>query len=130
MTKKYLSKSDILGANDLQREEVEVPEWGGTVMIRSFTADAKDAMEHKLFQISKTGVGIRAAYVGLALVDDKGQRLFKDEEISMLGTKYAGAVDRVFEKVARLNRITQQDVEDLEKNSGAVLGDGLPSDSV
>lgn len=130
MAKKLLSKADILSADDLKREEVEVPEWGGTVLVRSFTADAKDAMEFKLYQMSqKHGVGIRAAYVGLALVDDMGQRLFTDDEIPMLGTKFAGAVDRVFEVVARLNRITQKDIEELEKNSGAVLGDGLPSDS-
>ena len=130
MAKKILSKTDILSANDLKREEVEVPEWGGTVLVRSFTADAKDAMEFKLYQMSqKHGVGIRAAYVGLALVDDMGQRLFADDEIPMLGTKFAGAVDRVFEVVARLNRITQKDIEELEKNSEAALGGGLPSDS-
>ena len=78
----------------------------------------------------KSGVGIRAAYVGLALVDEHGQRLFTDEELPMLGTKFAGAVDRVFEVVSRINRISQADIEELEKNSVAVTGDGLPSDSV
>jgi hypothetical protein len=32
-----LSKSAILCANDLQTEDVEVPEWGGVVRLRSFT---------------------------------------------------------------------------------------------
>jgi len=47
----------------------------------------------------------------------------------MLGTKFAGAVDRVFEVVSRINRISKEDLEELEKNSAAVTGDGLPSDS-
>lgn len=128
--KKILSKADILSANDLIREEVDVPEWGGTVIVRAFTADAKDAMEFKLYQMSqKLGVGVRAAYVGLALVDDNGQRLFEDDEIPMLGTKFAGAVDRVFEVVSRLNRISERDVKELEKNSAAAPQGGLPSDS-
>jgi hypothetical protein len=32
-----LSKSAILCANDLQTEDVDVPEWGGAVRVRSFT---------------------------------------------------------------------------------------------
>lgn len=130
MSKKILSKADIIAASDLKREEVDVPEWGGKVLVTSFSADAKDAVEFKLYNMSnKSGVGIRAAYVGLALVDEFGQRLFTDEEIPILGTKYAGAVDRVFEVVSRINRISAKDIEELEKNSAAVPGDGLPSDS-
>ena len=130
MSKKLLSKADILSASDLKREEVDVPEWGGKVLVTSFSADAKDAIEFKLFGLNqKSGVGIRAAYVGLALVDEHGQRLFTDEEIPMLGTKFAGAVDRVFEVVSKLNRISQKDIEELEKNSDAATGGGLPSDS-
>lgn len=130
MSKKLLSKADILSASDLKREEVEVPEWGGKVLVTSFSADAKDAIEFKLYNMTnKSGVGLRAAYVGLALVDDHGQRLFTDEEIPMLGTKFAGAIDRVFDVVSRINRISAQDMEDLEKNSVAAPGGGLPSDS-
>lgn len=130
MSKKLLSKADIIAASDLKREEVDVPEWGGKVLVSSFSADAKDSIEFKLYNLNqKSGVGIRAAYVGLALVDEHGQRLFTDEELPMLGTKFAGAVDRVFEVVSRINRISQADIEELEKNSAAVTGDGLPSDS-
>ena len=38
-----LSKSAILCANDLQTEDVDVPEWGGTVRVRSFTGRERDA---------------------------------------------------------------------------------------
>lgn len=124
---KTLTKADIMAASDLIREEVDVPEWGGKVLVTSFSADAKDAMEFKLVELSKkSGVGMRAAYVGLALIDDLGQRLFSDDEIPMLGTKFAGAVDRVFEVVSRINRISQKDLEELEKNSGAAQGGDSP----
>ncbi|CAB4121376.1 MULTISPECIES: hypothetical protein [Polynucleobacter] len=127
---KFLSKQDILAANDLKRVEVDVPEWGGKVWVTSFSADAKDAIEFNLMNLSKkSGVGLRAAYVGLAIVDEHGQRLFTDEELPMLGTKFAGAIDRIFEKVSEINRISQKDLEELEKNSEAVPGDGLHSAS-
>ena len=127
--RKSLSKSDILGANDLKREWVDVPEWGGGVFVTSFSADAKDALEVKLMTASQKGVGFRAMYCALALVDDMGRRLFTDEEAPMLGTKFAGALDRIFEVVSRLNRISEKDLEDLEKNSAAAPGDASPSGS-
>ena len=129
MEKKVLSKADILAANDMRREEVLVPEWGGVVYVRSLTADEKDTFEYRLFSQKENARGIRAAYVGLSLVDDMGVRLFSDDEIPMIGTKFAGAVDRVFEVVSRINRISEKDLDDLEKNSAAVPGDGLPSAS-
>lgn len=116
MFKKILSKADILKADDMQREPVEVPEWGGTVYVRRLTADERDIFEFNMIKTQTTGKGLRASYVGLALVDETGQRLFEDEEIPILGTKFAGAVDRIFEVVARINKITEQDIKDLEKN--------------
>lgn len=128
---KFLNKQDILAASDLKREEVDVPEWGGKVLVTSFSADAKDAVEFRILDLMKKGtVGMRAAYVALALIDEHGQRLFSDEEIPMLGTKFAGAVDRVYEVVSRINKISEQDLKDLEKNSAAVPGDGSHSASV
>lgn len=127
--RKALSKSDILEINDLKREWVDVPEWDGGVYVTSFSADAKDALEMKLMTAGKTGVGFRAMYCALAMVDDMGRRIFTDEEAPMLGTKFAGALDRIFEVVSRLNRISEKDLEELEKNSDAALGDALPSGS-
>ena len=40
-----LSKTAILCANDLQTEDVDVPEWGGVVRVRSFTGRERDAFE-------------------------------------------------------------------------------------
>lgn len=116
MMKKILSKVDILSANDMAREEVYVPEWGGSVYVRRLTGDERDVFEFKMLGENKTGKGLRAAYVGLALVDETGKRLFSDEELPMLGTKFAGALDRVFEKVSEINKITADDIKKLEKN--------------
>ena len=116
MSKKVLSKADILSADDMKRESVEVPEWGGVVYIKRLTADERDLFEFKMLGENKSGKGLRAAYVGLAMVDEMGERLFKDDEIPMLGAKFAGVVDRVFERVSEINRISEKDLKDLEKN--------------
>ena len=40
-----LFKTAILAAQDLQTEDVEVPEWGGAVRVRSFTGRERDAFQ-------------------------------------------------------------------------------------
>ena len=117
-----LTKQDIINANDISTEDVAVPEWGGTVRVRTLTAKERDAFEAGL----STGEGkkrkadlvnIRAKLVGLCCVDESGARVFTDSEMLMLGTKSAAAVDRVFTVCQRLNGLSNEDVEDLEKNS-------------
>jgi hypothetical protein len=49
-----LSKSAILCANDLQTEDVDVPEWGGAVRVRSFTGRELDAFEASISQQKET----------------------------------------------------------------------------
>ena len=40
-----LSRDDILKAEDLTTEEVDVPEWGGTVLVRGLTGRERDEFE-------------------------------------------------------------------------------------
>ena len=40
-----LSKTAILAENDLKSEDIEVPEWGGAVRVRSFTGRERDTFE-------------------------------------------------------------------------------------
>ena len=49
-----LSKSASLCANDLQTEDVDVPEWGGAVRVRSFTGRELDAFEASISQQKET----------------------------------------------------------------------------
>ena len=41
----YLSADDILNADDLPREPVEVPEWGGTVLVQGMSGTDRDRFE-------------------------------------------------------------------------------------
>jgi hypothetical protein len=107
-----LSKEAILAADDLPREVVSVPEWGGVVHVRTMTGTDRDAFEASL--ITKESVpsskdqrmhNVRARLVALTLCDETGERLFLDGEIDALGRKSARALDRVFAVAQRLNGI-------------------------
>lgn len=113
-----LDRAAILAASDLAHEDVPVPEWGGVVRIAAFSAAARDSFELWVVQSRQKGsfVNVRAALVARCAVDAEGRRLFSDSEVEALGAKSAAALDRLFEVAGRLNRVTEGDIEDLEKN--------------
>ena len=120
-----LSKTAILAAQDLQTEDVEVPEWGGAVRVRSFTGRERDAFEASMVRGEGRDrkvdlTNMRARLVGLTVIDETGQRLFTDEEVDLLGAKSGAALDRVFAVAQKLNGLSGTDVEELSKNSSGV----------
>ena len=122
---RLLSKTAILAAQDLQTEDVEVPEWGGAVRVRSFTGRERDAFEASMVRGDGRDrkvdlTNMRARLVGLTVIDETGQRLFTDEEADLLGAKSGAALDRVFAIAQKLNGLSGSDVEELTKNSSGV----------
>ena len=113
-----LSKEQILKADDSKTIEVDVPEWGGTVMIGTMSGFARDQFEAAI--LGKNGgantVNIRAKLAASTLIDEQGNLLFTAKDVTALGKKSAAALDRVFEAAQKLNRISDTDVEELAKN--------------
>ena len=120
---KLLAKNDIETCDDLVTEDVEVPEWGGTVRVRSMTARDKDSFDMRLVKLQEGGKSaeinrrnIRASLVVASVIDDKGERLFSDDDVEMLGAKNGVAIDRVFAVASRLSLLNPDDAEELAGN--------------
>lgn len=110
-----LTKAQVLSADDSETREIEVPEWGGTVLISAFTGKARDAMEQRFSDGNVTN--IRAYVCSLSIIDPETKELmFSSDEIDELGSKSGKALDRVFAEVQTLNALTNADVEELEGN--------------
>jgi hypothetical protein len=121
------NKEQILAADDLGRETVAVPEWGGEVIVRQMTGAERDAWEMALIwregeepepARARVMSNIRARLVALCAIDDSGARLFSDADAAALGRKNGDAIDRLYQAAKRLNRLTKADVAAAEKNSG------------
>ena len=110
-----LSKDAILAADDLPRETVNVPEWGGEVLVRTMSGTDRDAFEASLLEKDGRMENVRARLVALTLCDAQGDRLFNDSEIAALGRKSARALDRVFAVAQRLNGIGVEQVDAAKK---------------
>src|SRR5262245_39572852 len=129
-----LTRDEILAVPDIKTERVAVPEWGGDVLIRTLTADERDAFEELTYTVRGGNVrtnirGLRARLVSFSIVDDAGERLFSEEDIAALGRKSSAAMDRLYAACRRLSALDQRDVDELVGNSApGALGD-TPSDS-
>ncbi len=113
-----LTKQDILNADDTKTTVVDVQEWGGQVIIGVMSGFARDRFEASI--IGKNGGtnagNIRAKLAASTLQDEEGNLLFTEKDITALGKKSAAALDRIFEAAQKLNRIGDEDVEELAKN--------------
>ena len=119
-----LSKRQILDAPDLKTEDVEVPEWGGTVRVRGLTGTQRDAYQFSIVHIEGNKAtsdltNVSAKLVAASLIDEQGNLLFDEAEVNALGRKSAGALQRVFEVASRLSGLSKADIEMLAKNSGS-----------
>lgn len=112
-----LSKSAILSADDKKMVEHEVPEWGGSVMIRVMSGTERDRFESEFVGGNKSVEMVRAKLVAKCLCDEGGNRLFSEQEVPQLGEKSAAVLDRLFSLCMKHNRFTKSDVEDMAGNS-------------
>jgi len=113
-----LNKDLILAADDMKTTDVDVPEWGGTVRLRTLTGGERDKFESdSIDQRGKSNkmnlINLRARLVALCAVDETGKRMFGDNEVSKIGAKSAAVLDRLFQAAQELNGMTQKDVEEL-----------------
>jgi len=118
----FLTRDAILAATDLPSETVDVPEWGGSVLVRGLTGAQRDQFEASVL----VGKGrnrdvnlrnLRAKLVALSIVGEDGTALFAEADLEALGQKSAVAIERVFDAARKLSGMTAGDVEELTKNS-------------
>lgn len=114
-----LTRDQILGAQDITRVEVPVPEWGGSVFVRSLTGLERDAVDAGIAAANEAKtllINARARFAAAYICDDTGAALFTDRDIDALGAKSAVALGRVCDAGNKLNKLEAGSVEDAAKN--------------
>lgn len=113
-----LSKDQILQSEDRKTKTIEVPEWGGEVIIKEMSAFDRDEFESSL--AGKNGgqnlKNWRAKLAAVSIVDEKGSLLFSKDEILKLSKKSSKALNRIADAAIELNQMGDDTVEELAKN--------------
>jgi hypothetical protein len=128
----YLDRDAILKAAALKTEDVPVPEWGGSVLVRELRGRERDEWEASLAvqrgrQMVPDVANMRAKLAARTIVGEDLEPLFSQQDVNALGELSAAALDRVFEVASRLSGLNPADVEEMSGNSGAAPSGGSAS---
>jgi len=131
----HLNRDQILKADDNAAEEVAVPEWGGTILVRGMTGKERDEFEVSMMERGHGGrmvpntVNVRAKVIMRCVVDEDGNRLFTAADLAALGEKSGAAIDRVYAVAARLSGLRDEDDEAAVRDFALAGGNGSSSPS-
>ena len=124
MTEALLTRDQILQAEDLPSEVVQIPEWNGSVMVRGLTGSGRGKFQNSIMSQngkadSKMTIDMKEAEMRLVAectVDEKGEQLFTLKDIVELGKKSGSAINRISDVAMRLSGFTQDDLQELTEN--------------
>jgi hypothetical protein len=121
---KELSARDILDAQDIRIERVEVPEWGGHVYVRTIAGTDRERYIESIREVIRKGkkqeVNIILAESGAKLLqrtlcNQRGEQIFSENDITALGQKSSRALQRCLDVAAAINGLNE-DAADEAKN--------------
>jgi len=133
-TAKRLTRKDLQArrAAGPPRDEIDVPEWGGSVLLQAMTGTARDSYEASItgntMPASKNAprrlnlANVRARLVARCMIDDDGNPIYDHNnpaDIDELGGMDSAGLDRVFTACKKLCGISDEDIDALTKNSQA-----------
>jgi hypothetical protein len=115
-----LSKSEIFAAIDAKTIEVDVPEWGGSILLRCMTGSCRNEYEYWASQQVKEDVpdyrGIRERLIIYCAVDGNGKQLFDESDLAELGAKNSEVIDRIHAKCQQICGMSEESIEEAGKN--------------
>jgi hypothetical protein len=117
-----LTREQILEANDIQKEKVNVPEWGGDIYVKGLSGIANEEFQESIIEIKEDGKRkvtykyMRAKLLALTICDETGKLLFSEADIKALDDKSSYVLSILYEIAQRLSGLTKGDIENLRKN--------------
>jgi len=116
-------KDQILQADDLPSEIVDVPEWGCQVRIIGMNAKDTTAFGTSMVDVGTNGQvqtmkldNFMAKLLVRTMTDLDGNRLFSDDEAELLGKKSGMVLKRLADVATRLNGLGEEAIKTAEKN--------------
>ena len=129
------TREDIFACNDTVIEKVHIKEWKMDLFVRSLSASEKAKWEFSAIDVSSNPKRNEAAtkldktrmqtarerLVEFATCNEDGTRFFKEGDAAQIGQKNANAISTLYDAAAKLSGISQEDLEEIAKNSEADL---------
>lgn len=110
-----LSREAILNAKDIKQEEVFIPEWEGSILVQSLSGKRRA----EIMDVSMNAKGkldTSKLYPAL-LIAGCVEPTFNKADAEMINEKNSGALEKAAKVIMKLSGISQDDLEETEKNS-------------
>lgn len=125
-------RDQILLSDDMEYEEVEVPQWGVTVLVSSLSASERAKLMWRARDRDTGDINIEELYALLFVhtvrdPEDQGL-LFTEKDIPKLNEKNGAALEVVCGVAARLAGLDQEDEKSLGKPSSQDTTDSTQSE--
>lgn len=112
-------------------EAVEVPEWGVTVYIKEMSGSERDSYQASLIEQGKSFkdgqrlnmTDVTSKLLVRVLCDADGNRIYTNNEFTVLGRQPASVLNRLAEKAREISAMTEKDVDELTGNSESATND-------
>lgn len=112
----YLTFTQIKEADDIATVDVEMPEWGGKVKVRSMTARERSLL-HKLVSSQGDNFSIESANKFALLTGIVEPKLTQEEVELILSEKSGAAVERIVKAFNKLSGLSEEAVLEARGNS-------------
>ena len=134
-----LTREKLLKKEELKKEKVDLGN-GDFVFVRQMTGRERDQFEQSLIEevmgekgeaeIKRSMEDFRAKLAVYTICDEEGKNILGPEDIPILSQHMSAArLELIVNKAQELNRISEEDKENLVKNSEAVQNANSTSDS-
>ena len=113
-----LNKTQIFDAVDVETVAVDVPEWGGEIMLQPMTGKQRNDYEfwaHSQTQ-SNDFRGIRERLIIACAVGDDGKPLFDFDDMEKLSEKNADVIERLHKCAQQICGMDADAVDDAAGN--------------
>jgi hypothetical protein len=114
-----LTREQFLAKQKQRVKEIgPIPVWGDTAYIRTISIAEKDAWEASLMHSGTADKranlqNVRARFAVMVLSDEKGNRIFHDNDALALGQYEAAPFEFIFDEGREFNGLTKKDVEEV-----------------
>lgn len=134
----YLDRAAILAAQDLEFEDIDVPEWGGTVRVYALSVtqreelfllmiDASESIRASSKRKDEDGelsikldisrlARSKAQVVIWCVADADGKRLFQQSDLDAIGLKSGDVIERLYNRVMAISGTNDLALGDISKN--------------
>ena len=119
---KFATKEMILKTEDLKTEDIEVKEWDLVIRIKALSLTQYSVLKNEKLTEEQYFYKILA----MSIIDEQGNRLFSDEEYSVLGDKSPDTLKFIFSHIEVLNGFKKSNKERKEEFESDPLKD-LPT---